>query len=372
MKQTTIPVKPDARVAIKCGADLSVEGSDTNNLVVIVDRGDSLRMREENGLFRISADSDCRVMLPSSLMLTIEKTGGDCQLSNISGRIIVGKVGCDLKLKQLGGASIESVGDECWIHDAVGAVEIARIGSNLTVNNAQTFIASSIGGDARLSNLNGKTEVTAGDEIAIDLRGISDIPEIRAKAGSEIKLYVSKEAGCNLNLISGGEEIKIHACGQDAELAKREFSLPLGSGGAIVNLTAGDAIQITDHETPEWEDEKFNWWDEDHWKNFGVDISRKVREGLKVAGVSIEHAMQQAENASREAGKQVEKAFRELDEKGFGRRDKVVGFSAQEPAQAANPKAGVSDEERLLVLKMLQDKKITVEEAEKLLNALDR
>jgi hypothetical protein len=35
-------------------------------------------------------------------------------------------------------------------------------------------------------------------------------------------------------------------------------------------------------------------------------------------------------------------------------------------------KSGMSEEERLMVLRMLQEKKITVEEAEKLLNALDK
>jgi hypothetical protein len=41
-------------------------------------------------------------------------------------------------------------------------------------------------------------------------------------------------------------------------------------------------------------------------------------------------------------------------------------------ASATKAKSGPTDEERMLVLKMLQEKKISVEEAEKLLNALDR
>ena len=39
--------------------------------------------------------------------------------------------------------------------------------------------------------------------------------------------------------------------------------------------------------------------------------------------------------------------------------------------EAAKP-AGASNEERMIVLRMLQEKKISLEEAEKLLNALDR
>jgi hypothetical protein len=43
------------------------------------------------------------------------------------------------------------------------------------------------------------------------------------------------------------------------------------------------------------------------------------------------------------------------------------------PAPVVRPagKKGASDEERLMILKMLQDKRITVEEAETLFNALE-
>jgi len=40
MKQTVIPMKSDARLFIKCSADLSVEGSEESTLVVIVDHGE--------------------------------------------------------------------------------------------------------------------------------------------------------------------------------------------------------------------------------------------------------------------------------------------------------------------------------------------
>ena len=64
-----------------------------------------------------------------------------------------------------------------------------------------------------------------------------------------------------------------------------------------------------------------------------------------------------------------------LEEKGvdFDQKHRWVGFSLDGPGNPPQkPKTGPTDEERMLVLKMLQEQKITVEEAEKLLNALDR
>lgn len=372
MKQTTISVKPDARIMVKCTSDLSVEGNDSSTLVVIVEQGDCLRMREENGLVRIVSDTDCRVMLPSTATVTVERTGGDCHLSNLSGRVIVGKIGSDLVLENIGGASVESVGGSCKIHIATGAVELARIGDTLLAEDIQAILAGSVGSDVRLTNIHGKVDVSAGDDITIQTNE-SNLPEIRAKAGSDIDLYVSKDANGQLKLVSGGEEIKIHAGGQEAELEDREFSVSIGTGGAMVFLTAGDSIRVLDEGMPEREDDEFDWGG-DHWKNFGFDISNQVKKGLKIASDSMEHALQQAEAATRQASKQVERALRDLDDRGFnaGQHRKVVGFSMDSAKATTAPKAGPTDEERMLVLKMLQEKKITVEEAEKLLNALDR
>ena len=373
MKQTIIPIKSDARIVVKCSSDLSIEGSEEATLTVIVDQGDSLRMREENGVYRIVSETDCRLILPVTAMVTIEKTGGDAQLKNLRSRVVIGKIGGDLKLDSISGASVESVGGDCHIYAALGAIELARIGGVLKADGGESILASGVGGDAHIFNFTGKLEVNAGDEVSIQISQVA-VPEIRVKSGSDIDLFLPENANCQLDLKSGGESIKVHAGGQDVEIEGREFSVPLGNGGALVALTAGDEIKVTDQEKPDWNNSD-SFWDEDHWKNFGFDIGRKVREGLKIAGVSMDMAIKQTEKATKMAGREVERVFRDLNDKGYTTipHGKVVGFSmgGEQPA-ASTSKAGPSDEERMLVLKMLQEKKITVEEAEKLLNALDR
>lgn len=47
------------------------------------------------------------------------------------------------------------------------------------------------------------------------------------------------------------------------------------------------------------------------------------------------------------------------------------GFDQEQTGAPTKEKKAVSDEERMLVLRMLQEKKISVEEAEKLLQALE-
>lgn len=372
MKQTIIPIKPDAKVTVKCGEDLSVEGTDSATLIVIADQGDSLRMKEENGKISVFSGSDCRLILPVDVTVTVERTGGDCHLSHLNCRVLVGKINGSLKMENIGGASVESVSDECWIHEASGEIEIARIGDSLTADGVQAILASSVGSEVRIKNFHGKVDVNAGDSVSLQCTE-PNIPEIHAKAGSDVEIFLPLNANCQLEMVSGGEEIQVHAGGQDAELEDHEFSVLLGEGGAVVQIFAGDSIRVTDQETPNWEDN--DDWDHDRWEDFGFDIAEKVKEGLRSAGDSIEDALQKAGLASRQAGRQVNRVMSELEERGInvGRPRKVVGFAMDaNKAQTASTKSGPSDEERMLVLRMLQEKKISVEEAEKLLNALER
>ncbi len=373
MKQTTIPVKPDVRVVVRCNDDLSVEGNDSSVLVVVVDQSDCLHMKEEDGLFKIVANSDCRLMLPSTGTITIEKVGCDCHVDNFENRVVIGKIGDDLKMTNVGGASIESVGSDCRIQNASGAIEIARVGDDLSTENTQSVLANSVGCDVKMVNARGKVEVNAGDDIRIHTDE-ANVPEIHAKAGSDIRLFIPTNANCQLNITSNGEEINIHACGQDVDAEEQQFSLPLGEGGNPIVLIAGDDVMVSDQEVTDWKEDP-EIWNDQRWKNFGIELSENIRQTLANAGNSVEQALRHAEHATRNANVRVETIMRDLDERGFGsgRGRKMVGFSmnADKAANAA-AKAGASDEERMLVLRMLQDKKISVEEADKLLNALER
>jgi len=373
MKQTTIPLKPDARVTVKGSADLSVEGNDEQTLMVIVERGDYLKMWDENGIVRISAFSDCRLLLPNNVPVTVERTGGDCFIRNFSNRVVVGKIGHDLRMDAIGGASVESVGRNCQILNSSGAVEIARVGDTLTTDNIQSILAGSVGDDARLHGVSGRVEVKAGGDIKIQVQQDNKVPAIRAVAGSDIELYLPQNAACQLQLVSGGEDIYVHAAGQHVESSEHDLDLPLGNGGETVYLKSGDEIRVSDQGAPDWPKDVYNWGDQ--WKDFGLDIARRIEEGIRIAGDSVDYAVRKAGKASRKAERQVRHAMRGWDEWGYrpGHHVRVVGFPPEDeaPTEAA-PRSETTDQERMLVLKMLQEKKITVEEAEKLLNALDR
>lgn len=374
MKQMTIPVKENAKIAIRASDDLSIEGTQEKYLTAIVRHGESLKISEHNEGLEIKATTDCRLMIPETATVTVEKVGGDLAVSGLANRVIVGKIGGDLTLEKLAGASVEMVGGDTRFENISGTLEIARVGGDLDGEGVVGLSSRAVGGDASLIEVAGIVDLSAGGDVDISAT-TENLPPMTIRAGGDVTLYVGAKVNAQLVMSSGGEEIHVHACGQEGDWEEDEVSLPLGEGGALVRLEAGDAITVTDQESAPRD--FVNLIDEtrEGWSDFGIDLEKAIRDSMTAVSGTIEEAVRKAEKASEQAGIKIDLSNRARKNRTLNQdnKQKVVGFSYNEPENKPDTSKGkVSDEERMMVLRMLQEKKISVEEAEKLLNALDR
>lgn len=372
MKQTIIPMKMDTKIVLNIGGDLYLEGFDQSTFIAVVDDGDTFRMKEENNMVYVRSNSDCKITVPDSVIATIERVNGDCSARNLKNRMVIGRIDGDLSLRSIGGASIENVGGDCVIKDLNNNLEIARVGGDLVIDQSGQLLVSNVGGDLDADNIVGKVESNVGGDVDLRIK-IQNIPEINLRAGGDIHLLVPEGANAILDLSAGGE-ISIQTVDQKGDFENSIKDLALGSGGASVRLRAGGDIRVSDQAAgaPDF-GKVFSEFDSD-WNDFAHDIEYRVKKSMEKAMLASNYAARRAEDLSRAAQEKLDRAMRKLDERGiFSERDrKYTGFSFEKrPSSPAAPKPGVSEEERMLILKMLQDKKITVEEAEKLLKALE-
>ncbi len=100
------------------------------------------------------------------------------------------------------------------------------------------------------------------------------------------------------------------------------------------------------------------------WSGFGERISRRVDQATQRAQRKIDEAARRIEQKTRDAERRTTRG------KGFLEVGRWNWDFAPKGVPMPN-KTQVSDEERLAILKMLQEKKITAEEADKLLSALE-
>ncbi len=397
MKQISMPVKTDSKINIKASGDLSIEGNDQNIMTAVVRHSDTLKISESGGRLELKATSDLRLQLPALQAVTVEKVGGDAKVAGLTDRVIIGKVGGDLELMNLTGASVEMVGGDMSMQHATGAVEIARVGGDLIGNEVESVFSHAVGGDIFLQGVKGSLNLVAGGDVDVEL-AVPDIQNVSITTGADLRLRVSPQANAQLELHSAGRTIHVGACGQQGDWEQEDLTIVLGEGGNLVKVAAGGDISIIDHDGIGDEFErKFESSFED-WKDFGLNLEKQIQDSVAAATENIQWATMGAVGASEKARMKVEKAMRKLDEKGIrhglnlelttnggtkvsvnnkgihvGDTGKVVGFTYPgEVKKDEKTGSSASDEERILVLKMLQDKKITVEEAEKLLSALEK
>jgi hypothetical protein len=152
-------------------------------------------------------------------------------------------------------------------------------------------------------------------------------------------------------------------------------------------LTSGDDLLVTS-QADSWEsaaDFGVGMRDGSDWNippfELPEDFTERINQRVKDAMEKAQAHLRRAESAGNRASIKIEAAMRRAEAKARAaevraRRGQVninMGrwnwdVTPHGPVETAAP---VSDDERLVILKMLQEKKISVEEAEKLLAALE-
>lgn len=181
-------------------------------------------------------------------------------------------------------------------------------------------------------------------------------------------------------------ELDVEAEAIEGEAAG-ETIITVGDGAATVRLTAGNELRIIGEE-------------EDYVFNLGTQIEEELETRLSSLEAKLsqqfeglderiqanserfaEQAARFAAQAARQAERQVERARRSLDRRKMKSRKRDFsgphfswGFPEppKPPKPPRPPAEPVREEERLMILRMVQENKITIEEAERLLAALDR
>jgi hypothetical protein len=420
MKQQTISVGPAPEVTVQSvPGDLRVAGWERSEIMAKTD-GDALDIRVDADRVLVSCDENLILYLPRQASLHIENVTGDASLQALSGAVDLGPVAGDLSLNNIGAATFETVagdaslrsvgglsadqisgdfalrggrgdcvidniGGDASFRDIEGAVTIENVGSDLFLRNARGGVVATTGADATLylEPLAGtEYHITAGDDLLL-----------RLKPTADVELHLATTSG-------SPESIHVDFPGIKLEEESPTQTITLGSGAAKMFLTAGDELIVTS-QAEKWDsaaDFGIGMGDTSEWEFPGIppiplippipplppDLSERINRRVQAA---MERAQARTEAASRHAEVKVAAAMRRAEAKaraaeararrphgrGFEGRvviggSEVFRFSGQKPVERGEP---VSDEERLTILKMLQEKKISLDEAEKLLAALE-
>jgi hypothetical protein len=384
--QQFISVEPGSTIYVKAHGNLDIRGWDRTEVGITTDINVQ-RIRHEKKLLRLLFVEDCEVMVPAGCKVIIERASGNARVRDLTDPIVINKVQGDLALQNLDGVTIARVSDNCLLENVHGNVHIMRIGGNLKGKNIQgTIYAERVQDDVRLSAISAGAEIRSSGNIELSLLENTD-KEIKLTASDKILLHLPASPDAALYIRSRDDRIELNVGERHDKINASHCELNLGSGRQKIWLEAGDKVRVTeevfeDAEIRKLFEELDNLWaglreasdarrenrEKDvHWEIKMVEgaarIAEETMDGMsEIASQITEETVRQAEEHVRTALKRVEEQIRNL---GYDYWTEPASEKPQKKTSA------VTAEERLIVMKMLQENKISVEEADRLLEILE-
>ena len=343
--------------------DLSVVGWDGEDVLIKTDE-DELTLEQNGDEVSFSSTDDVSLRIPRDASLSIERIGGDMALRGVMGNVAIKEIDNDLSMRDVGSVTIDTISADFSLRGAKGNLAVKSVGGDVSVRDVEGNIAlDSVADDLALRGARGNVKVNVGEDVVVYLEpkvdGVYSIT-----AGDDILLVLKPNA--NVTLSMNGDEIHVDWPGIENQEDVTERVLVLGDGSAKITLNAGGDIRVTNNADAGNSAEDFGNFAGMNfdWSGFGERISRQVQQATA-------RAARQAEEAARRVERHAERnARRWRGNVKTGRWNWEMGPRGA-PTPPSPPSEPVAEEERMAILKMLAEKKITAEQAEQLLNALE-
>ena len=342
--------------------DLSVVGWDAEEILIKADE-DELSLEQNGDEVVFSCTDDVSLRIPREASLFILRVGGDAALRGVTGNIEIKEVDNDLSIREAGTVAIDTIKSDLSLRGAKGHLYVKNAGGDVSIRDVEGSVTlDSVADDLALRGARGNIKVNVGEDVVVYLEPKAD-GEYSITAGDDILLVLKPNANVTLNM--HGDDIDVDW----PRIQKQDVTervLVLGDGSAKITLNAGGDVRVTnDAEAGNSAEDFGNFAGMNFdWSGFGERISRQVEQATARAAKRVEEA---AHRAERHAERQARR-WRGNVKVGDWKWD----FSPKNvPTPPSPPSEPVAEEERMAILKMLAEKKITAEQAEQLLNALE-
>lgn len=410
-QQFTTGESPAIRIS-RAHSDLVIRGWQRPEVLVKSD--ENFDAQQAEGAMTFGFDDDAFLQVPVGATVQIVEVDGDLAIQGIAGGVSIGKGRSAVDLRDVGPVRIEGVDDDLSVRTVRGDCWVGGVGNDANVTGIQgTLTIHGVGNDASINGVQGDVNISGvGDDLQVndvlggvktnvggdaDLR-IAVAPNNRyeIRAGGDVSVRIQSGASVSVSITSGGEINVRNVDGATQKLANNA-TFNVGMGEARMNITCGGEVNLRGVDISELKDP---------YADFGVDfgadfgnraadfaqsvvtqieahvgtLGRQLEEKLATYGNNEEMATKLQERIQatlRKAEERLSEALRKVEIKVNDvevRKGKGYVWPPPPPPAPKPPKptrTAATDEERAMVLRMVSEGKISVEQAEKLLTALN-
>jgi hypothetical protein len=345
------------------GGDLSLVGWEGDDILLKAD-DEEMRVSQDGDQVTVSCDDDLSLRVPKGASIFISNIGGDASIRGVLGGIELKEIGGDLSIRDVDSVAIDTIRSDFSLRGAKGHLSVKNANSDVSIREVEGNVTlDSVADDLALRDVRGNVKANVAEDVVLYLNPQAG-NTYAVTAGDDILLVMPPKANATLTLNADQIDVDWQGVEDDEDAASRVITL--GDGSAIVTLSAGGDIRVSNRSDAGESAEDFGNFAGMgmDWSGFGERISRRVEQATERAQRKIEAAARRIEHKTRDAERRGRRGKGALE---IGR----WGWDFSMKGVPMPPKPPVSEEERIAILKMLQEKKITAEEAEKLLSALE-
>lgn len=421
-KDLTISGWAQSAVTVETGVDAELVMEQNGNVITIV--GDKMHLQMPHGATCLVESCGGQAILRQLVgPISLGSVGGGLILESVGGPdapVHVESVGGEFSADEVGGLlTVQLVGGHAVVTDVTGPCVLDQVGGHLELSRMGAGFRAEVGGNASLdfSPVPGASySVEAGGSILCALPDDANAelsmesPVFAGKGGSGGRGVLLGEGGSTIRLEAGGairlnyagtlpagaetgEDDDNHGFGPDFEADfgpdfDMDIDLDLEEFGILAESFATDLTAKITAKLGILSERLPGMLSSAGLSGQEVDeISRKVRDAtLRTAERAQAQAQRAADKATRKAERKLAKARRQMDRESFRsgvarpsspprptpppRPSAAPGIFDGPGASAAPKPAPVSAEERMMILRMLDERKISVAQAEELLAAM--
>ncbi len=414
---------PDVLIGEVLG-DLQIKGWEAPQIAIQADPQE-LEIQEQEDTVRLSCRGDCDIRLPYGATVQLDTASGDVQIKLLEEALKIGTVHGSLALRKIAGVQIDLVQGDFSVRKASGDLKLSQVLGDAEVREVEGDCElSQVLGDAEVQDVEGNLTLAANGDARLRLNVMLG-STYNIQALGDVVCSLPQEADLKASLSSGGKSIKVRLPDNTNNYRQEQVEFVLGSGEIALTIRAGGDISLLGEDAG-WEGGPLPSPDfsqqiarqvEAQIGSQMEEITRRMHEQMSHlsdtlgrVGMSpdetqrvIDLAMQASEREANRAQEKMRRAQEKLERKleatqrraeqkaqsaernswtrarhtwGHGSHTLKVDLSASStpstpPASAAPAAEPVSEEERLMILRMLEQKKISMEEADRLLSALE-
>lgn len=352
-------LKPHVRIE-RVRGDLRVEGHEQPNVQLVGGPESTLEIETVDDMVVLRSRASLKLRVPKDSTLEVGQIGGELTVDGVQGDLHIGKVGGDARFHQGGGVVVDRIGGDAVARQLAGRLSFKAIGGDVLVEEVAGQVeVLGAGGDVTLRQLDSGVDVAIGGDASVNLRaGVGGSVDV--SAGGDVFCRVPKSASLAVRVSAGGD-IKVTGDVQP-KVEWGETSFELGGAEHELRLAAGGDAWLAVGEGAEAPVEM---------EDLGAAIAAKV--GQKLAEVESTLTTMGAEFESMPTDRITSRVQRVVDRaiRRHGHLEMEGSLRQALDELSGTATAPVTDEERMKVLSLLEQKKITVEQAEALLEALE-